>query len=44
MDILANNGLFVLPLGFKLPFKLEDFLTKKLQIIYLQNSQWNLYH
>lgn len=28
-DILADDGLFILPLGFKLPFKPEDFLTKK---------------
>lgn len=28
-DILAEEGLFILPLGFKLPFKPEDFLTKK---------------
>lgn len=28
-DILAQDGLFILPLGFKLPFKPEDFLTKK---------------
>lgn len=28
-DILAEDGLFILPLGFKLPFKPEDFLTKK---------------
>mgnify|MGYP007114049059 FL=1 len=28
-DILEEDGLFILPLGFKLPFKPEDFLTKK---------------
>lgn len=28
-DILAEEGLFILPLGFKLPFRPEDFLTKK---------------
>lgn len=28
-DIMANEGLFILPLGFKLPFKPEDFLTKR---------------
>ena len=28
-DILADDGLFILPLGFKLPFKPEDFLSKK---------------
>lgn len=28
-DIMADDGLFILPLGFKLPFKPEDFLTKK---------------
>ena len=28
-DILAKDGLFILPLGFKLPFKPEDFLTKQ---------------
>lgn len=28
-DILAQDGLFILPLGFKLPFRPEDFLTKK---------------
>lgn len=28
-DILEQDGLFILPLGFKLPFKPEDFLTKK---------------
>ena len=28
-DILSNDGLFILPLGFKLPFKPEDFLSKK---------------
>ncbi len=27
-DILAEEGLFILPLGFKLPFSPEDFLTK----------------
>lgn len=27
-DILAEDGLFILPLEFKLPFKPEDFLTK----------------
>lgn len=28
-DVLAEDGLFILPLGFKLPFKPEDFLTKR---------------
>lgn len=28
-DILAKDGLFILPLGFKLPFRPEVFLTKK---------------
>jgi len=28
-DIMEQDGLFILPLGFKLPFKPEDFLTKK---------------
>lgn len=28
-DVLAKDGLFILPLGFKLPFKPEDFLTKR---------------
>lgn len=28
-DVLASDGLFILPLGFKLPFRPEDFLTKK---------------
>ncbi|SEV93490.1 DUF3644 domain-containing protein [[Clostridium] fimetarium] len=28
-DIMDNEGLFILPLGFKLPFKPEDFLTHK---------------
>lgn len=28
-DILAEEGLFIMPLGFKLPFKPEDFLSKK---------------
>lgn len=27
-DIMAEDGLFILPLGFKLPFKPEDFLSK----------------
>lgn len=27
-DIIVNEGLFIMPLGFKLPFKPEDFLTK----------------
>jgi len=27
-DIIANEGLFIMPLGFKLPFKPEDFLSK----------------
>ena len=26
-DIMADDGLFILPLGFKLPFKPEDFLS-----------------
>jgi len=28
-DIIGDEGLFILPLGFKLPFKPEDFLSKK---------------
>lgn len=28
-DIMAEEGLFILPLGFKLPFRPEDFLSKK---------------
>lgn len=28
-DILEEDGLFILPLGFKLPFRPEDFLTNK---------------
>ncbi len=28
-DIMNVDGLFILPLGFKLPFKPEEFLTKK---------------
>ncbi|MEA4929653.1 MAG: DUF3644 domain-containing protein [Candidatus Limiplasma sp.] len=28
-DIMADDGLFILPLGFKLPFKPEDFLSRK---------------
>lgn len=28
-DILTEDGLFILPLGFKLPFKPEDFLSNK---------------
>ena len=28
-DILAEEGLFIMPLGFKLPFKPEDFLSNK---------------
>ncbi len=28
-DIMADEGLFILPLGFKLPFKPEAFLTTK---------------
>lgn len=28
-DITAEEGLFILPLGFKLPFRPEDFLSKK---------------
>ncbi len=27
-DIMADEGLFILPLGFKLPFKPEDFLSR----------------
>ena len=27
-DIMADDGLFIIPLGFKLPFKPEDFLSK----------------
>lgn len=28
-DIMANDGLFIMPLGFKLPFRPEDFLSGK---------------
>ncbi len=28
-DIMAEEGLFIMPLGFKLPFKPEDFLSDK---------------
>ena len=28
-DVLVEEGLFIMPLGFKLPFKPEDFLTNK---------------
>lgn len=28
-DIMSDEGLFILPLGFKLPFKPEDFLSDK---------------
>lgn len=28
-DILESDGLFILPIGFKLPFRPADFLTKK---------------
>ncbi len=28
-DIIADEGLFIMPLGFKLPFRPEDFLSKK---------------
>lgn len=28
-DVVAHDGLFIMPLGFKLPFKPEDFLSKK---------------
>ena len=28
-DIMSEEGLFILPLGFKLPFRPEDFLSKK---------------
>lgn len=28
-DIISEEGLFILPLGFKLPFRPEDFLSKK---------------
>lgn len=28
-DIMAEEGLFIMPLGFKLPFKPEDFLSRK---------------
>lgn len=28
-DILAKEGLFIMPLGFKLPFKPEDYLSNK---------------
>jgi len=28
-DIMADEGLFIMPLGFKLPFRPEDFLSRK---------------
>lgn len=28
-DIMESDGLFIMPLGFKLPFRPEDFLSKK---------------
>ena len=28
-DVMVEEGLFIMPLGFKLPFKPEDFLTNK---------------
>lgn len=28
-DIIKDDGLFIMPLGFKLPFKPEDYLSKK---------------
>ncbi len=28
-DVMAKEGLFILPLGFKLPFKPEDYLSRK---------------
>lgn len=28
-DVMANEGLFIMPLGFKLPFRPEDFLSDK---------------
>lgn len=28
-DIIKDEGLFIMPLGFKLPFRPEDFLTKR---------------
>lgn len=28
-DIIVDEGLFIMPLGFKLPFKPEDFLSRK---------------
>ena len=28
-DIISEDGLFILPLGFKLPFKPQDYLSKK---------------
>ena len=28
-DVMADEGLFIMPLGFKLPFKPEDFLSDK---------------
>lgn len=28
-DIMANEGLFIMPLGFKLPFRPEEFLSNK---------------
>lgn len=27
-DIVADEGLFILPIGFKLPFRVEDFLSR----------------
>ena len=28
-DIMEDEGLFIMPLGFKLPFRPEDFLSNK---------------
>ena len=28
-DIVADEGLFILPIGFSLPFRVEDFLSRK---------------
>lgn len=36
-DILADEGLFIMPLGFKLPFRPEDFLSKN--SVYYSSSE-----
>lgn len=38
-DIMNIDGLFILPLGFKLPFRPEEFLSKKQSNMLLQKKQ-----